>query len=123
MIREAMPRSREFAKSDVESGMVTVEMAMALASLLAVFALLIGGISAVRTHAQLCQGAREAARLVAVGESAQAATQALPPRAKLSVGEAGRWVEATVSAPFAGALGLGTLSCSVKTLAEPVGHP
>ncbi len=102
--------------------MVTVEMALALVSLLAVFALVLLGLGAVRTHAALCQGARDAARLAAIGDSGGAAAVSLPAGGTVSVSESGGWVQVTGTASFAGPP-LGALECSVKTLREPLMQP
>lgn len=105
-----------------EEGMVTVEMALALASLLAVFALMLAGLGAVRAHASLCQGARDAARLAAVGDSVGAGAVPLPVGGSVSVTESGEWVEVTGSVSVSG-LPVGPLTCSVRTLREPLARP
>jgi hypothetical protein len=56
-----------------DGGMVTVEAAVALCSVLAVFALLLAGMSTVLDQLRCTDAAREAARLVARGEPDRAA--------------------------------------------------
>lgn len=59
-------------KDDRDEGMVTVEAAIALCGLITVVALVLTGLSAVLAQMQCTDAAREAARLVALGERQQA---------------------------------------------------
>ncbi|RJQ78515.1 pilus assembly protein [Pseudonocardiaceae bacterium YIM PH 21723] len=63
-----MVRSR-----DVDQGSVTVEAAISLGALIFVFALALAGLSAFITQLRCMDAAREAARLIARGESGAAA--------------------------------------------------
>lgn len=92
-------RARARLRSD--GGYVTVEAAIALASLTVVLVLAIGAVLAVAVHVQCLDAAREAARLTARGEGARAvsaARQVAPAGAQVSVSTAGDVVTAVVSA-------------------------
>ena len=94
-----------------EAGMVTAEAAVTIPALLAVFALMIAGVSAATSQGQACHAARTAARAVSVGMSdAQASS--------LAVQSVSR--EASVSIAHAGAGATVTAAMSAGTLAVPV---
>jgi hypothetical protein len=87
-----------------DRGYVTVEAAIALASLTAVLVLAIGAVLAAAVHVQCLDAAREAARLAARGEgdrAVSAARQVAPDGATIVVTTAGDIVTATVSATSA----------------------
>lgn len=69
--------SRARARIAADTGAVTVEAAIALSSLTIVLVLAIGAVLAVAMHVQCLDAAREAARLMARGEGARAATVAV----------------------------------------------
>ncbi|MEV0947381.1 TadE family type IV pilus minor pilin [Rhodococcus sp. NPDC049939] len=82
-----------------ETGGVTVEAAIAIASIVVVVVLCVGAITAVTLHVQCVDAAREAARLAARGdhESAiSAATRVAPDGAEVRVRTEGEFVVATV---------------------------
>ncbi|QSE91004.1 pilus assembly protein TadE [Rhodococcus pseudokoreensis] len=84
-----------------EAGGVTVEAAIAIASIVAVVVLCVGAITAVTLHVRCVDSAREAARLTARGdhESAISAAQRVAPDgADVSVRTEGEFVVATVRA-------------------------
>ncbi len=100
-----------------EEGMVTTELAIGMAALLAVLVLLVGALDAVRTQAEVCQAVREGARAAAVGDSGSAAvSRSYPPANGASEAHDGDWV--TVSAEAEAALVV-TVSCSATALIEP----
>ena len=84
-----------------DGGFTTVEAALAIASLVAVFALAVGGVAAVSTQVRCVDAAREAARLVARGDEGRAVGSARrigPPDATVVVRREGDFVVASVSA-------------------------
>lgn len=93
---------RGFRQAD--DGAVTVEAAIAVASIVTVLMLCIGGILAVSMHVRCVDAAREAARLSARGDHEVAVTTAqriAPSGASISVQRAGGFVTAVVSAESA----------------------
>ncbi|WP_297555819.1 TadE family type IV pilus minor pilin [uncultured Actinomyces sp.] len=103
-----------------EAGMVTAETAVTIPALLAVFALMIAGVSAATSQGQACHAARTAARAVSIGMSdAQAsslAVQSVSRGANVSIAHARADARVTV-AMSAGAL-LVPIRCSVTTQKE-----
>lgn len=96
---------------------MTVELAIGMTALIAVLALLVAALGAVRVHADICQAVREGARAAAVGDSAaDAVVRSLPRARSVSVDESGEWV--TVSARADTAIGL-PVGCTATTLLEP----
>ncbi|EOM74798.1 pilus assembly protein TadE [Rhodococcus rhodnii] len=94
-----MPPSSDALRRD--DGGVTVEAALAIASIVTVLVLSIGALLAVTMHVRCVDSAREAARLVARGESGQArsvAARIAPEGAVVDVRVEGDYVVATVSA-------------------------
>jgi len=91
-----------------DRGMVTVEAALALCSLVVVLALVVAAVSAVAAQLRCVDAAREAARLTARGEQGRAeelAQQIAPHGAVVAVTVRGDEVTARVSAnPVAGLL-------------------
>lgn len=88
-------------KHGTDTGMVTVESAIALCAFVAMCAMLLAGTSAVIDQIRCTDAAREAARLVAMGESdrAQATVGSIAPDgARLIVRPAGDAVTVVVSA-------------------------
>lgn len=70
-------------------------------SLVAVFGLAVGGVSALSTQVRCVDAAREAARLAARGDESRAVSAArriAPPTATVEVHREGDWVVASVSA-------------------------
>lgn len=91
-----------------DRGAVTVEAALCLCALVAVLALVIAGVGAVAGQLRCTDAAREAARLVARGDTAlaeEAVRTAAPEGAKLTVTHSGETVTVLVTAEPAG-LGL-----------------
>lgn len=89
------------ARLAADRGAVTVEAAIALASLTVVLLLAIGAVLAVAMHVQCLDAAREAARLAARGEGERAVTAArevAPDGAVIAVRTDGDTVVAEVSA-------------------------
>ena len=101
---------------DAESGMVTVEIAVGIAAVVAVLVIALGAIAVVRTQADVCHSARTAARSAAVGEPS-------PTPAALSYG--GQWVSASASAPAVqlGPFSWGSLQCEATALREEADAP
>lgn len=92
-----MTCAREFR----EGGFSTVEAALAIASLVAVFVLAVCGVAAVSTQVRCVDAAREAARLVARGDENRAigaARRIGPPTAAVEVRREGDFVVARVTA-------------------------
>ena len=90
-----------------DAGAVTVEAALALCSLMLVFALVVGALAAVGAQLRCTDAAREAARLVARGESERARAVAgviAPTKARVEIEVRGDQVTATVSATVVGKL-------------------
>lgn len=84
-----------------ERGAVTVEAAFALAALVAVLTMCLGGLLAASSQVRCIDAAREAARLVARGaedEAVAAARRVAPPGAEVAVHVDGDRVTATVTA-------------------------
>ncbi|EID78700.1 MULTISPECIES: TadE family type IV pilus minor pilin [Rhodococcus] len=84
-----------------EAGGVTVEAAIAIASIVAVVVLCVGAITAATLHVRCVDSAREAARLAARGDRESAistAARVAPDGADVSVRTEGEFVVATVRA-------------------------
>lgn len=84
-----------------ERGAVTVEAAIAIASIVLVVVMCLGAALAASVHIRCIDAAREAARLAARGDSANAvaaARRVAPDGAQVSVREDGDYVVATVTA-------------------------
>ncbi|QBJ97017.1 pilus assembly protein TadE [Rhodococcus sp. ABRD24] len=84
-----------------ESGAVTVEAAIAIASIVTVVMLCIGAVLAVTTHVRCIDAAREAARLAAQDDRANAvatARRVAPDGAQITLRDDGALVVATVRA-------------------------
>ncbi|MDQ2710480.1 MAG: pilus assembly protein TadE [Actinomycetota bacterium] len=105
-----------------DRGAVTVEAALALCSLVAVMALVVASVAAASAHLRCLDAAREAARLVARGESDRArevAAVVAPRGARVQVRVAGDQVEVEVSvAVVPGVPGLSLAAGAVAVL-EP----
>lgn len=106
-----------------DSGAVTVEAALGICSVVAVFAVSLGGLGVVMTHLRCTDAAIEAARLVARGDRARAGTavrKIAPAGARLRVTVRGDEVTTTVTAPPLGRLVSGyTVSSSAFAVMEP----
>lgn len=106
-----------------ESGTVTVEAALGICSVVAVFAVSLGGLSVVMTHLRCSDAAIEAARLVARGDRARAGSavrRIAPAGARLRVTVRGDEVTTTVTAPALGRLLSGyTVSSNAFAVMEP----
>lgn len=93
--------SRARVRLREERGAVTVEAAIAMASLTVVLLLAVGAVLALTVHVQCLDAAREAARLTARGEderAVSAAHEVAPPGADVKVSTSGDTVTAVVSA-------------------------
>lgn len=106
-----------------DRGSVTVEGALALCSLVVVFALLLAGTAAISGQLRCTDAAREAARLIARGQpslAAEAVRGLAPSGAVLEVSGEGRTVAVTVRADPAGGLLPGvTVAASAHAELEP----
>lgn len=88
-------------RDPADRGMVTVETAICLGGVLIVLALVLSGLSALLGQIQCTDAAREAARLVARGETEQArqvATRIAPSGSTVTIAVTGDTVEVTVAA-------------------------
>lgn len=104
-----------------EDGAVTVEAAIAIASIVTVVVLCIGAIVAVSAQVQCIDAAREAARLAARDDRANAVTVArrvAPSGADITLDDDGEFVVATVRARAA-LLPLVELSAEAVAVREP----
>lgn len=107
-------------RSGGDSGSVTVEAALGIASLIVVLVVSASGAAAALTQIRLVDAARESARVAAMsgaGEGA-AAGRAVAPGSEVSVDVAGGWVTAEVDAPARGLPGVG-LSARAVARSEP----
>jgi Flp pilus assembly protein TadG len=90
---------------DTDSGMVTIEAAVALCAFVTVLAMALAGVSMVLDQIRCTDAAREAARLVARGEpdrAADAVRQIAPPGATLSITTDADAITVVVQDPAAG---------------------
>ena len=104
-----------------DRGAVTVEAAIALASIVTVVVLCIGAIVAVTLYIRCVDGAREAARLAARGDDASAisaAEKVAPDDARITIRVDGDLVVATVSTRSA-LLPLVDISADAVAVMEP----
>lgn len=102
--------------------MVTVEAALALCSLTVVLALAVGAVVAAAAQVRCIDAAREAARLVARGESErarQAAASIAPGDARVEVRVVGDEIAVDVSASLVGRLPGLTVSGRAAGVLEP----
>lgn len=108
--------------SRLEDGMVTVEIAVGMAALIAVLALLVGALAVMKNQAEVCQAVREGARAASVGTSGPAAVTERYPRAtNILVSGADQWVRVSASAPVQIIPGwqFSSVQCQAVTLMEP----
>jgi hypothetical protein len=92
---------RWYSSRGGDRGAVTVEAAVALAALVAVLVMCVGGLLAAATQVRCVDAAREAARLRARGadgDAVAAARRIAPPGAEVTVRVEGDGVSATVTA-------------------------
>ena len=104
-----------------DTGSVTVEAALGIASLVVVVAIAAAGAAAALTQITVVDAAREAARVAAMsgpGEGAAAGRAAAPPGARVSVEGGGQLVTAVVVAPARGLPGV-QLTGRAVARAEP----
>jgi len=112
-----------------ECGSVSVEAAFVMCALVAVLAIVLGGVSAVVAQVRCIDAAREAARLVARGEPGRAdevARRLAPDGASVAVRIAGDEVTVEVGAePTGGGLAGLTVRAEAMAILEPgvVGAP
>ncbi|MCT2582501.1 TadE family protein [Actinophytocola gossypii] len=108
---------------DNDSGMVTVEAAIALTAFIAVLGIALGAISAAIDQLRCTDAAREAARLTARGESDKATSAArhiAPDGATIHVTTDGEEIHVSVTAtPFPGI----DLHADAYAIAEPAPAP
>ncbi|UTT49014.1 MULTISPECIES: TadE family type IV pilus minor pilin [Rhodococcus] len=112
---------RAFVRED--EGGVTVEAALAVASLVTVLVLCLGAVLGIAYQVRCHDAAREAARLAARGDQARAvdvATRVAPPDARVAVREEGDLIVAVVTAESP-LLPLLTLTAEAVAVREPVG--
>lgn len=105
-----------------EDGGVTVEAALAIATIVTVLALCIGALSSISYQMRCQDAAREAARLVARGDRERAldvASRVAPPAARIGIGEDGDLIVVTVEAD--GPLPMLTLTAEAVAAREPDG--
>jgi Flp pilus assembly protein TadG len=117
------PTRRGRRKPDRDSGAVTIEAAIALGAFIAVLALALGAISAAIDQLRCIDAAREAARLVARGESDRArvaAAQIAPTSADVAIKIRGDTIQVDVRAkPVNGLLPGVQLHGAAYAIAEP----
>lgn len=106
-----------------DRGMVTVEAAFAIASVVAVVVISVVGVMAVAAHIRCIDAAREVARIAAQGDSAKAravGAQVAPRGASITLGEDSDLVRVhvRVSVPL---LSMLDVSASAVAAVEPVG--
>lgn len=122
-MRKMLGRSwlRAFVRED--EGGVTVEAALAVASLITVLVLCLGAVLGIAYQVRCHDAAREAARLAARGDQARAvdvATRVAPPDARVAVREEGDLIVAVVTAESP-LLPLLTLTAEAVAVREPEG--
>lgn len=113
------PRRAGLDRSD--AGMVTVELALGMASVVLVLALALATVGAGAQRASLCQAVRDGARQAAVGDAAPVAVaRALGRQADVSSVVRGRWVTVSARTDLAsiGPWRVGTAQCSATTLMD-----
>lgn len=98
--------SRAGPRRATDSGMVTVEAAIALCAFVTMVAMALGGVATVLDQIRCTDAAREAARLVARGapDRASDAVGRIAPGATLTVSTAGDAITVAVREPAAGGL-------------------
>ncbi|MSS83310.1 pilus assembly protein TadE [Actinomycetaceae bacterium WB03_NA08] len=109
------------AEPKSESGMVTVELAMAMVGIVLVLGMVLCAVAAVRTQASLCQAAREGARSLSIGADADAAARnAFGGDLSVFASKSEQWARVRVesAALELGGLHIGSLQCKAVTLAE-----
>nr|WP_089301897.1 TadE family type IV pilus minor pilin [Haloechinothrix alba] len=110
-----------------ERGSVTVEAALALASLVAVLVATIAGVAAVTDQLRCTDAAREAARLIARGQAEradEAVSRIAPADARWEVDETTNGIAVTVSVVPAGGLLPGVIvRGDAFAVPEPVAAP
>ncbi len=116
--REAIP-----ARPPGDAGGVTVEAALAIASLVTVLVLCLGAVLSIAYQVRCHDAAREAARLASRGDPARAvevAVRVAPPDAHVALREEGDLIVAvvTVDSPL---LPLLTLTAEAVSVVEPEG--
>ncbi|TWH23681.1 hypothetical protein L618_001100000150 [Rhodococcus rhodochrous J45] len=112
---------RDFVRED--EGGVTVEAALAVASLVTVLVLCLGAVLGIAYQVRCHDAAREAARLAARGDQARAvdvATRVAPPDARVAVREEMDLIVAVVTAESP-LLPLLTLTAEAVAVREPEG--
>ncbi|WP_016693245.1 TadE family type IV pilus minor pilin [Rhodococcus rhodochrous] len=112
---------RDFVRKD--EGGVTVEAALAVASLVTVLVLCLGAVLGIAYQVRCHDAAREAARLAARGDQARAgdvATRVAPPDARVAVREEVDLIVAVVTAESP-LLPLLTLTAEAVAVREPEG--
>lgn len=105
-----------------EDGGVTVEAALAIATLVAVLMLCLGALMSISAQLRCQDAAREAARLAARGDRERAiemAARVAPAEARIAIGEEGDLVVATVEAE--GPVPMLTLVAEAVAAREPEG--
>lgn len=106
-----------------DGGMVTVEAAVSLCAFVTVLAMALAGLSLVLDQIRCTDAAREAARLVARGESAlagEAVTRIAPDGSTLAVATSGDQITVDVRGPGAGGLLPGVrVDAEAFAIAEP----
>jgi Flp pilus assembly protein TadG len=111
------------AVRDRDAGMVTVETAIALGGFVAVVVMVLAGLASVLAQLQCTDAAREAARLVARGETQQArqiAARIAPSGAKIDIAVTADTVSVTIRAdPVGGILPGVSLHAAAFAVREP----
>ncbi|MEV1136350.1 TadE family type IV pilus minor pilin [Rhodococcus coprophilus] len=108
-----------------DAGGVTVEAALAIASLVTVLVLCLGAVLSIAYQVRCHDAAREAARLAARGDHARAvevAVRVAPPDARVALREDGDLIVAVVTAESP-LLPLLTLTAEAVSVREPAGMP
>ncbi len=105
-----------------DAGMVTVETALSMGSIMLVVLAILIAIAAGTTHATVCHGARVAARAHSLGEDASSAAARVSTRPiQISVADASEWFTVRATRP---SLRLGQwetlpISCEITARREP----
>lgn len=104
-----------------EEGMVTVETAIGLMSVVLVLIAVLVALSVGVTKGQVCQAAREATRAATLGSSSPALGGGSHRPLQVNVSESGHFVTAVVTAPAVvlGGWSVSAVSCTVSGVREP----
>lgn len=107
-------------RPDADSGMSTVETAIAFPVLVLALLAVLAAMQVATLQSRTCDVARVAARAAAIGGSAAGAGAHLP-QAHVAVAMGGEWIDVQVRAPVSGPLGVTGLQvkCGARAMPEP----